>query len=254
MEPPSQELDFSRPTARRRPARAAGQRFATTRWSLVIQASTLDGRTALSELCRAYWAPVHAFIQGHGVSNEDAADVTQEFFEVLLARNDLARADPSRGRFRSWLRTCARNHLYNWFERRSGLRVGGRAVHVSVEGQPGAPLPGCLVDAQHAERLYDRRWALTVVQRALEVLRQRYERAHKSALFDALYAGLAGSASEANDGELSLLLGKSVSAVRVERHRLRARFQECLKLQVAETVASAEEIDDELRRLFAALS
>jgi RNA polymerase sigma factor (sigma-70 family) len=172
----------------------------------------------------------------------------------LLARNDRARADPSRGRFRSWLRTCARHHLYNWFERRKGLRVGGRAVHVSIEAQHDAALPCSLIDAQHAERLYDRRWALTVVERALEQLRQRYQRANKAELFDALYAGLSGSAREENDAELARLLGKSVGAIRVERHRLRARFQECLKCEVAETVASASEIDDELRRLFAALS
>jgi len=212
-----------------------------------MQASGADGLSALSDLCRAYWAPVHAFIKGHGVNSEDAADVTQEFFELLLARNTLARADRTRGRFRSWLRTCARNHLYAWFEQRAALKRGGRAVHVSADAHP--PL-----DAQHAERLFDRRWALTVLERALEQLRQRYERANKRALFDALYGGLSGSSSEADDREFALLLGKSVSAIRVERHRLRTRFQECLKREVADTVASASEIDDELRRLFAALS
>jgi RNA polymerase sigma-70 factor (ECF subfamily) len=254
LEPARPERARAQPAAPSRPALGgrARQRFATTRWSLVTQAAEPGGVAALSELCRAYWSPVHAFIQGHGVSAEDAADVTQEFFETLLARNDLARADRTRGQFRSWLRTCARNHLYNWFARRRGLRVGGRAVHVSVDAAEG--LAEASLDTQDAERMYDRRWAQTVIDRALGRLEQRYLRADKRELFARLQVGLSGAPSDGSDRQLSLVLGKSVGAIKVERHRMRKRFLECLKVEVAETVSDLSEIDAELRRLLEALS
>jgi RNA polymerase sigma factor (sigma-70 family) len=235
---------------RRAAPRAARQRFLTTRWSLVVQAAEPGGAAALAALCRDYWTPVHAFIQGHGVSSEDAADVTQEFFEALLARNAIARVDQARGQFRSWLRSCARNHLYNWFAKRRGLAVGGRAVHVSADLHADE-----LRNDETAERLFDRRWALTVLERALSRLKARYERAGKGDLFTHLHGGLGGGGgSEHNDKELSILLGKSVGAIKVERHRLKRRFQECLRAEVLETVASPSDVDEELKRLIEALT
>lgn len=234
------------------PARLAqtpGRRFATTRWSLVSKAAGPDGRHALSELFRAYWQPVRTFIQSHGVSPEDAADVTQDLFENLLLRNDLARLDRTRGQFRSWLRTCARNHLYNWLARRRCMRVGGRAVHVSVESQNET-----LCTALTPERLFDRHWALTLLDRALARLRHRYERTHKLALFEALQPGPQCRDGEVCDAEWAARLGMSVSAVRVERHRMRQRFHECLRAEVATTVLDPADIDDELRRLIDALA
>jgi RNA polymerase sigma-70 factor (ECF subfamily) len=233
---------------RRQGPRIAPRCFATTRWSLVIQAAEPGGSSALAELCRAYWSPVHAFIQGHGVSSEDAADVTQEFFEMLLSRNDIARVEQARGQFRSWLRTCARNHLYNWFAQKRGLTVGGRAVHVSVDLHADE-----LKDEPTAERLFDRRWALTVLDRALTRLKVRYERANKLELFAHLHVSLGGE-SDASDKELSLLLGKSAGALKVERHRLKQRFQECLRAEVIETVAEPGDVDAEIRRLIEALA
>jgi RNA polymerase sigma-70 factor (ECF subfamily) len=214
-----------------------------------MQAAGPGGVSALAELCRAYWSPVNAFIQGHGVSREDAADVTQEFFERLLARNDIARADQTRGQFRSWLRTCARNHLYNWFAQRKSLTAGGKAVHVDIEMHANE-----LPDELTAERLFDRRWALTVLDRALVRLKQRYERANKLDLFTHLHVGLAGGASTVSDAQLSLLLGRSVGALKVERHRLKQRFQECLRAEVSETVAEPADVDAEIRRLIDALA
>jgi RNA polymerase sigma-70 factor (ECF subfamily) len=217
-----------------------------------MQAAGPAGTAALSELCRAYWSPVCAFIQGHGVSAQDAADVTQELFEILLARKDIARADRTRGQFRSWLRTCARNHLYNWFARRRRQKVGGGAVHVSLDAAE--TLAAGPLDVQDAERLYDRRWAQTVIDRALTRLERRYVRAGKRELFIQLQVGLSGACSETTDRELSLSLGKSLGSIKVERHRLRKRFLESLKVEVAETVSDLSEIDAELRRLLEALS
>lgn len=232
-----------------RPAAPRGNRFGTTRWSLVTRAAAPGGNQALSELCRAYWQPVRMFIQGHGVSAEDSADVTQELFENLLARGTIASVDRSRGQFRSWLRTCARNHLYNWFAKRKGLAVGGKAVHVNVDSYCNE-----LRSELTPDRLFDRQWALTVLERALGRLRTRYERANKNALFAHLHVGLSGQTSEANDKQLSGVLGKSVGAIKVERHRLKQRFHECLREEVAETVAGPEDVEAELRRLIDALS
>lgn len=232
-----------------RPLAARGNRFGTTRWSLVTRAASPGGNQALSELCRAYWHPVRLFIQSHGVSPEDSADVTQELFENLLARNGIASVDRTRGQFRSWLRTCARNHLYNWFARKKGLAVGGRAVHVNVDSHCDE-----LRSELTPDRLFDRQWALTVLERALGRLRTRYERANKSALFAHLHVGLSGQVSEASDKQLSALLGKSVGALKVERHRLKQRFHDCLREEVAETVATPADVEAELRRLIDALS
>lgn len=233
------------------PAQHGGQRFATTRWSLVMQAAEPGGVAALSELCRAYWSPVCAFIQGYGLSAQDAADVTQGFFEKLLARNDIARADRSRGQFRSWLRTCARNYLYNWFQRSKCPTFGGNIAHLEIEAAEA--LAVCAPDMQDAERMYDRRWAQTVVDRALTRLEQRYARAGKRDLFLHLQAGLSGVNTDTSDQELSLTLGRSVNSIKVERHRMRKRFLECLKAEVAETVNDLSEIDAELQRLLEAL-
>jgi RNA polymerase sigma-70 factor (ECF subfamily) len=233
----------------RDPRGGAPRRFSTTRWSLVIRAAESDGQQALSELCRAYWHPVHVFIQGHGLSSHDAADVTQELFERLLARNDIAKVDRARGQFRSWLRTCARNHMYNWLARKRRVSAGGRAVHVSTDVQLEA-----LPDELTPDRLFDRHFAMTLLDRALARLRQRYERANKGVLFAHLQGGISGAAAELCDAELALRVGKSVGALKVERHRLKQRFQECLREEVAETVAGPGEIDDELRRLIDALA
>jgi RNA polymerase sigma-70 factor (ECF subfamily) len=195
---------------------------------------------------------VHAFIQGHGVSAEDAADVTQGFFETLLKRKHIARADRTRGQFRSWLRTCARNYLYNWFARRNAQKVGGDVVHVSIDAAETAlAVP---MSSPDAERAYDRRWAQTVVDRALTRLEQRYVRSGKHTLFVHLQVGLSGATRDMNDRELSRVLGKSEGSIKVERHRLRKRFLECLKVEVAETVSDLSEIEAELRRLLEALS
>jgi len=234
----------------RRLAARLGTRFVTTRWSLVTKAAEPDGGQALAELCRTYWHPVQLFVQGHGrLSAEDAADVTQGLFESLLARNGIAKVDRARGRFRTWLRACARNYLYNRFAHEDGIAVGGGVVHVCVDTHPEQPS-----HELSPERMFDRRWALTVFDQALARLEKRYERANKGALFARLKLGFLGEAGEASDKELSALLGKSISAIKVERHRFKLRFNECLRAEVAETLACPDEVDDELRRLIDALS
>ena len=227
----------------------ASRGFATTHWSLVVRAKSPDGQRALAELCRRYWAPVHAFIRGLGLTPEDAADVTQGLFESLLKRNDFATVDRTRGRFRSWLRACARNYVASWFEHHGGVTVGAKATHVSVDS-----CQDVLRDELTPDRSFDRQWALTVLSCALARLRCRYERANKVELFVHLHPGLGDSAEGLPDKDLAPLLGKSVGAIKVERHRLRRRFHECVRAEVAQTVADEGDVEEELRRLIDALA
>lgn len=225
------------------------RRFATTRWSLVIEAGTPDGTRALSALCRAYWAPVHAFILGHGLTPDDAADVTQGFFERFLMRGDITRVDQARGRFRSWLRKCAHNYLRNWFAQRKALKVGGKALHVDVD-----LVASELKSEETPQHLFERRWALTLMERALERLRKRYQRLHKEDVFAHLHVELAGAPNEAKDEDIARLLGRRIKSLRVERHRLKQRFSECLRAEVRDTVADEADIDDEIRRMIDVLA
>jgi RNA polymerase sigma factor (sigma-70 family) len=235
-------------------ARSA-RRFATTRWSIVFEAAEPQGARALSLLCQRYWYPIYAFVRGHGLDAEDAADVTQGFFEQLLLRNDLAALSPEKGQFRSWLRACARNYLCNWFAHRRTVAAGGRALHVSIDSARAEERLRLEAKEQVGpDRLFDRRWALAVMERALTRLGEHYQRAGKAQVFRCLYETLGGDACGASDLELATLLGKSAGAVKVERHRMKRRFQACLRAEVATTISGAGRIDDEIRRLIDALS
>lgn len=233
----------------------AGRRFATTRWSIVLEAAEPEGQRALSLLCRHYWYPIYSFVREQGVDAHDAADVTQGFFEKLLTRNDIAGVRPEKGQFRSWLRACARNYLHNWFAHRRTIAAGGRAVLVSIDATWAEErLRLEAKDQLGPDRLFERRWALTVLERALARLGDRYERAGKAHVFRCLYETLGGARVGASDAELSAALGKSAGAVKVERHRMKRLFHDCLRAEVAKTVSGPAGVDDELRRLIDALS
>jgi RNA polymerase sigma-70 factor (ECF subfamily) len=237
------------------PPAPAARKFATTRWSIVFKAAEPEGERALSLLCQRYWYPIYAFVRGHGLDAQDAADVTQGFFEKLLARNDIAGLSPDKGQFRSWLRACARNYLCNWFAHRRTLAAGGQAVHVSIDGALAEERLRLEAKEQIGpDRLFDRRWALAVMERALTRLGEQYEQAGKAQVFRCLYETLGGDGRGASDLELASLLGKSAGAVRVERHRMRRRFHECLRAEVAKTISGASRVDDEIRRLIDALA
>jgi RNA polymerase sigma factor (sigma-70 family) len=231
------------------------KRFATTRWSMVLKAAEPEGEHALSLLCQWYWYPIYSFVRGHGLNAEDAADVTQGFFERLLARNAIAGVDPRKGQFRSWLRACARNYLRNWFAHRHTLAAGGRAVLVSIDTAAAEErLRLETKDQLSPERLFDRRWALAVMERALERLGDDYERAGKAHVFQCLHETLGGDDGGATDAERSALLGKSAGAIKVERYRMKRRFHECLRTEVGKTMSGRECVDDEIQRLIDALS
>jgi RNA polymerase sigma-70 factor (ECF subfamily) len=227
-------------------------RFETTCWSVVLAAGGASDRAeeALSTLCETYWFPVYTFIRRWGHTPDDAADLTQGFFAELLRRQDLRSLDPARGRFRSFLLACCRNFLCK--DRR----------HAAVRG----PAPFS-IDAADAERRYaiepadpltpeqvfDRRWALSILEAALDTVRDDYHRSGKADVFDRLAPTLAGEALPGGSLAVAEALGMSQGAVQVAAHRLRKRYGDAIRFLIAETVDDPASVDEELRDLFAAL-
>lgn len=230
--------------------------FATTRWSLVAAAkdpAAPDSRQALADLCRAYWYPVYAYVRRRGHDHHAAQDFTQAFFARLLEKNDLAAADQARGRFRSFLLAACQHFLANQHDRATAKKRGGGRTHVPLDfaGADGrySREPS---DEATPERLFDRQWALGVLDRAVSELRAEYAESGRAKLFDALKECLAGG-SDASYAELAEQLGITEGAVKVAVHRLRQRYKDRIRAAIADTVATPEEVDDELRDLFAAL-
>jgi RNA polymerase sigma-70 factor (ECF subfamily) len=233
----------------------APRRWATTRLSLVKRAGEPEAKQALSVLCQSYWEPVHSFICSLGVGPEDARDVTQGFFEAtLLEHNYIATFDPARGKFRSWLRSCAKNYVRNWFKHARRERAGGKAIHISLDASP-ADARARLEprDLLTPELLFDRNWALMVIERALSRLREQNAKAGKPELFLLPHGSPAGDTRSATNRELAVLLGKSEGAVKAQKHRAFQEFRKCLRAEVSKTVAAWESIDDEIRELIGAL-
>lgn len=231
--------------------------FPTTHWSRVVAAGDPDAagaRDALEALCRDYWYPLYAFVRRRGHDFDDAADLVQGLFAQLLARRDLAGLDPGRGRFRSFLLAACSHYMAN------------RRVHERAEKRGGgrAPIP---IDAPRAEgryggepyheltpeRLFERRWALTLLGRALDRLGAELAAAGQAALFDRLHPALGGSREGASHAAVARELGTSEGAVKTAAHRLRRRYRELLREEITRTVANPADVDDEVRALFAAL-
>lgn len=233
-----------------------GSQFLTTSWSLVLAASDPSDQAAaaLESLCRKYWYPLYAYLRRSGHAPHDAEDLTQGFFLHFLRRQDLARVDPQKGRFRSYLLTALRHYVSDQRSHDRAAKRGG--------GQTPLPLDGAAAEATYClepghdltpERLFDRRWALAVLDQTLFSLRQRYADEGKEPLFDALKGSLVGGDHQPAHAETAEALGMSEGAVKVAVHRLRLRFGQLLRAAVADTVASEDEVEDEIRSLLAAL-
>ena len=236
---------------------ACGGTFVTTHWSVVLAAggrSTPQSATALETLCRAYWAPVHAHICRHGYSFHDAQDLTQEFFAQLLRKNYPARADRSKGRFRTFLLHALNQLLADRRKRAAALKRGGNQTPVSLD-EP-SPSDGGQVevpDEVTPEKLFERRWARTVLDRALDRLRAEFVADGREAAYEVLRAFEPGEQGELSYADAATRLGVTESAVKSMIHRLRHRHRELVREEIAQTVATVADIDDELRYLVAVL-
>ena len=246
---------MSTPANYRQASAARPEEFATTRWSLVLDAgrnSSAGSRRALADLSRIYWYPIYVFIRRRGSTVEDAQDLTQEFFAELLEKATLRVADPERGRFRSFLLAAVTNFLAKQ-RRKAGARKrrGNRpllSLDLATAEQRYALEPSHELTA---EKIFERRWAMTLLEHVIAGLKGEATAAGKLRQFDLLAPFLGGSRQTVPYATIARQLNLTEGAVKVAVHRLRRRCRELLRAEIAQTVADPAEIDDELRALFA---
>jgi RNA polymerase sigma-70 factor (ECF subfamily) len=227
--------------------------FDTTRWSVIAAARGPDpgaARAALSTLCEAYWYPIYAFVRRWGADPDGARDLTQAFFASLLERRDIEQVRPERGRFRTFLLASAKHFLLNEAARARTAKRGGGV----------SPLPLAFdaaegryqfepVDETTPESLYERRWALTVIERVLASVQEKWQEAGRGGEFVVLKASLLGEGPPGGYAAAARTLGTTEGAVKVAVHRLRRAFRAELRAAIAETVSKPSEVDEELRYL-----
>jgi RNA polymerase sigma-70 factor (ECF subfamily) len=232
--------------------------FATTHWSVVLaagQAASPQSTEALERLCRTYWFPLYAYVRRKGYGPEDAQDLTQEFFARFLKRNSLARADRERGRFRTFLLTSLQNFLgHEWERARAEKRGGGLTFVPWVEEGPEGRYQLEENSQLGPDQVFDQRWALALFQHALERLQQESAAGEKGAQFDELKAFLSTEPDEGAYAGAASRLGLSTGAVAVAVHRLRQRYRELVREEVAHTVATPGEVEGELHHLIELMS
>ena len=238
------------------PARQ-GSSFLTTRWSVLAAAASPDpvlSRAALETLCAGTWYPLYAFVRRHGHGADDARDLVQGFFASFLEKVDLGSLDPAGGRFRSFLLASIRNWMADEHRRASAQKRGGGASPIPIDFDgaderyridPGAELS--------PERLFERQWAIALLDLALARVEAEYASSGKRDLFEALKPALQGRSADAPLAEIAARIDSTEGAVKVAVHRLRKRFREALRAEIAETVATEEQIEEEIRDLFRAL-
>lgn len=234
-------------------------RFQTTRWSVVLAAarSTAGTSAALEELCAIYWRPIYGFIRRRGHTVEQARDLTQGFFAMFLERRDVEAVDPSRGRFRSYLLAAVKNFLGNERARARALKRGAGSVPLSLSlplssaADPGLPIEP--VDERTPEDDFDRQWALAILRRGLERLRDEQTAKGRNEIFERLKPALAGERVDGGYAAVAAEMGLTTVAVKVAVHRLKKRYGELLLEEVARTVDLPREIEDEMRVLLRAV-
>jgi RNA polymerase sigma factor (sigma-70 family) len=230
--------------------------FATTHWSVVLtaQGESRAAQEALEKLCRTYWWPLYGFVRRQGYKPEDAQDLTQAFFARLLERRDLETVRRERGRLRSYLLASIKNFLSKARHREMTVKRG--------EGRPLISLEDLLAreradqEPSHklsADRIYERRWALTLLDQVLVRLRAEYEAAGKLPLFDRLKELLARESGQPSQATIAAEMRMTESAVKQAFHRLRHRYRQLLKEEIAHTVAVSDDVEDELRHFIAVL-
>ena len=233
--------------------------FRPTRWSLVLSAAGQQGAgsagQSLEQLCALYWRPLYAYIRHQGASPQDAQDATQEFFARLLEKDFLHSVDPAKGRFRSFLLAALKHFLSNERDKaRAQKRGGGQALVPLDFAGAETGLGFQPADALTPDKLFERRWALDLLEHSLARLREEYSTHGKELLYDELKTTLTEGRGSVPYAELAARLKSSEAAVKMAVHRLRRRYREVLRAEIAETVADESEVEDELRQVMRALS
>ena len=213
-----------------------------------------DSKAALARLCERYWPPLYAYVRRRGYAVEDAQDLTQEFFARLLEKDYLKAADWGKGRFRTFLLTCFERFLANDYDRSRAQKRGGGRKLISLDVASGED--AYIREPAHEmtpDKLYEKQWALTLLEQVLRQLRDEYVRSGKGDLFDRLKSCLTADEAHVTYRELSEMMEMTEGSVKVSVHRLRKRYREILRAEIMLTIAEPEEVEDELRLLFAAL-
>ena len=233
-------------------AREAGA-FATTHWSLVLiaQGDSPAAQEALEELCRTYWPPIYAFVRRQGFRPEEAEDITQGFFALLLERKDLSTVRNEKGRLRSYLLASLKHFLTDERRRAMAIKRGRRQRLIPFENL--SVIETELLDPVTPEMIYERRWAFTVLERVLSRLGTEYRAAGNGALFDWLKQLLPEEPGAPSRAEIAARLGMREDAVRQAFRRFRRRYHLLLREEIGHTVATVSEVEDELRHLIAVL-
>ena len=240
-------------------ASAAGSvKFTTTHWSVVLQAGQADSpqaAAALEQLCRTYWYPLYVYVRRRGHSPEDAQDLTQDFFAHLLARGFPCGARPERGKFRSFLLVSLRHFLLDQHRRADAAKRGGGHTVISLDvNRAEERFGGEPQDALTPEKLYERAWAMTLLDRAQSRLREEYAAAGKADVYERLQAFPLAGKSDQPFAQASAKFGMTASALKSAVHRMRSRYRELVREEVAHTVADPSELQDEARYLIAVIS
>lgn len=230
-------------------------RFHTTRWSIVLAAARFEAGSsaALEELCATYWRPIYAFIRRRGYPPDQAQDLTQGFFALFLERRDVEAVDPSRGRFRSYLLAAVKNFLANAKARDLALKRGAGAVPLSLSFDDEAGLGFEPIAERTPEDDFDRQWAMAILRRALERLREEQTAKGRSEIFERLKPTLAGERVAGGYAAVAAEAGLTTVAVKVAAHRLKKRYGALLLEEVARTVDLPREIEDEMQYLLRAV-
>jgi RNA polymerase sigma factor (sigma-70 family) len=231
--------------------------FVTTQWTRVLEArgDSPEAKAALSDLCAAYYAPAIAFIRRNAPDEDSARDLTQEFFARLLARHGIDGVDPARGRFRSFLLGAVKHFLANMHDHAHRLKRSTgqplQSIETGTDTSPGLQLAD--PKAPSPDREFDRKWALTLLDRALAALAREHEVSGKADQFEALKPWLSGDTENISQAEAAAGLGMNEGAVKVAIHRLRRRFREVIKNEIGQTLSDPDQVDVELRELLEAL-
>jgi RNA polymerase sigma-70 factor (ECF subfamily) len=230
--------------------------FVTTHWSVVLSAQEKDAARsaeALELLCRSYWYPLYAFVRRQGHSPHDAQDLTQGFFARLLEKDYLKSAAQAKGKFRTFLLVALKRYLANEWDRQHAAKRGGFSQVISIDQELAeARFASEPFDSVQPDLVFDRQWAIALLERTMKRLEQEYMSTGRSKLFETLRGLLTREDAASPYAELASRLNLTESAVKMAVYRLRGRYREILHAEIAETVASAQQVEEEIRELFAA--
>jgi RNA polymerase sigma factor (sigma-70 family) len=237
---------------------APGDIFATTQWTVVLAAGergTPQSDLALEELCRAYWFPLYAYVRRRGHTKEDAEDLTQAFFAGFLKKNYLEKLSAERGRFRAFLLASLKHFLANEWDKAQRLKRGGGLTHVSLDWQTAdTQFQIAAANEPSPDKAFDREWAVALLARVIERLQQECDADGRSKQFQQLKIFLTAGKGELPYAETAKTLGLDEGTVRVVVHRLRKRYRQLLRSEIAQTLADDANVDEEMHALFGAFS